>query len=215
MLITCWSVKGGVGTTTVAAVLALAAARRSEAALLVDLDGDLPGALGIPDPVGPGVAGWSRAGASVPPDALGRLAVTVGPGLQLLPRGDGELEPARAGVLGALLAMDSRTVVVDAGLVGRSEAGRELAAVAHRSLLVTRACQLALARSRRSPVAPSGVVVVREPGRGLTAADVEAVVGSPVLVELAVDPAVARVIDAGLLAGRLPRRFASAMATLT
>jgi hypothetical protein len=46
---------------------------------------------------------------------------------------------------------------------------------------------------------------VREPGRALTRRDVEEVLGVPVRAEVDVDPAVARAVDAGLLASRLPR----------
>ena len=52
---------------------------------------------------------------------------------------------------------------------------------------------------------------MREPGRSLTAGDVASVIGTPVVAELAVDPAVARAVDAGLFAARLPRSFASAV----
>ena len=53
VLVTCWSVKGGSGTTVVAAALALSLARRDEGALLVDLAGDVPAALGCPEPTLP------------------------------------------------------------------------------------------------------------------------------------------------------------------
>lgn len=62
---------------------------------------------------------------------------------------------------------------------------------------------------------PDGVVLVTEPGRALTAADVEAVLIAPVLAEIAIDPAVARTIDAGLLTARLPRALARSLTTLT
>ena len=53
MLIACWSAKGGAGTTVVTAALGLVLARRHPAgALLVDLAGDLPAALGLPPEAG-------------------------------------------------------------------------------------------------------------------------------------------------------------------
>jgi hypothetical protein len=52
------------------------------------------------------------------------------------------------------------------------------------------------------------VVLLAEPGRALTRADVEDCVGAPVVAEVAVDPQVARAVDAGLLATRLPRALA-------
>ena len=49
------------------------------------------------------------------------------------------------------------------------------------------------------------LVVIEEPGRALRADDVAAAVGVPVWRRLTADPAVARSVDAGLLAVRLPR----------
>ena len=88
MLISCWSAKGGSGTTTVVAALGkILAARNDDGALVVDLGGDLPSALGAPDPVGPGLAEWLAAGSTVPADALARLEERLAPGVRLLPRG--------------------------------------------------------------------------------------------------------------------------------
>jgi hypothetical protein len=86
-----------------------------------------------------------------------------------------------------------------------------MAAAASQSLLVTRSCYLALRRLLAVPVRPSGVVLLREPGRSLTVADVEDVVGAPVVAEIAVDPAVARAVDSGLLSQRVPRGLARAL----
>lgn len=208
MLIACWSSKGGSGTTVVAASLALLLSRRSpEGALLVDLAGDAPAVLGLPEPAGPGLAGWLEAGAAVPADALGRLEAIAAPGLALLPRGTGELRADRADALTALLAGDSRPVVVDCG-ADPSGASLTLAAGATRSVLVTRACFLSLRRALSAPLRPSEVVLLTEPGRSLTRLDVEECIGAPVVAEIPVDPVVARAVDAGLLAARLPRSLA-------
>ena len=208
MLISLWSVKGGAGTTVVAASLSLILDRAGKSgALIVDLDGDVPAALGLPDPGDPGISGWLSAGAEVPVDALGRLEVPVGRGgVSLLPRGTGALvAPERAEALAAVLAADPRPVVVDCGMVTSSPASLAFAAASTHSLLVTRACYLSLRRAVTTPVQPSGIVLVNEPGRSLSRADVEQVVGAPVRAEVAVDPAVARAVDAGVLASRLPR----------
>src|SRR5207248_6148583 len=45
-------------------------------------------------------------------------------------------------------------------------------------------------------------VLVAEPGRALSAADTSAVLGVPVVATVPVRPSIARLIDAGLLAGR-------------
>jgi MinD-like ATPase involved in chromosome partitioning or flagellar assembly len=205
MLVACWSSKGGAGTTVVAASLALLLSRGApQGALLVDLAGDSPAALGLPEPDSPGLAGWLGAGSDVPADALGRLEAPVGTGLALLPRGTGELHPGRAEVLTALLANDARPVVVDCG-ADPTGAALTLAAGATRSVLVTRACFLSLRRALRAPLRPSEIVLLTEPGRSLSRLDVEDCLGAPVVAEVAVDPAVARAVDAGLLATRLPR----------
>lgn len=211
MIVACWSVKGGVGATVVAAGAASSMVDRSSSpVLLVDLAGDLPACLGVAEPAGPGVAEWSSAGADVPADALDRLAAPVAPGLDLLPRGRGPIDPSRAELLVQLLSAADRTTVVDCGRLVAGDAATVVAAQADRSLLVTRLCLLGLRRVRTAPVRPSGVVVVREAGRALTAADVAAVVGAPVVAEIAVDPAVSRAVDAGMFASRLPRSFATA-----
>jgi hypothetical protein len=216
VLVACWSVKGGVGTTVVAAALALLSARRTPT-LLADLAGDIPSALGLAEPASPGISGWLAAGPGVPADALGRIEVEVAPGLALLPRGEGVLHPARAGLLAAVLDRSSRPTVVDCGRIGQQaeSAGDAVATTvigaARRSILVIRPCYMALRRAMQSPVRPSGVVVVQEPGRALTTADVQQVVQAPVLAEVDLDPAVARTVDAGMLAGRLPRSLARAL----
>lgn len=211
MLVACWSSKGGSGTTVVAASLSLLLARRGDGALLADLAGDAPAALGLAEPAGPGLAGWLAAGPDVPADALARLEVSAEPGLALLPRGEGPLVEARADVLAALLANDPRSVVADCG---SEPAGAALAvaACATRSVLVTRPCFLALRRALAAAIRPSEIVLLTEPGRSLTRLDVEDCVGAPVVAEVAVDPIVARAVDAGLLAARLPRGLARELA---
>lgn len=248
-MICCWSSKGGSGTSVVAAALAIAAARRPNGSLLVDLCGDQPAVLGRAEPDGPGVLDWLADGVDAPPDALGRLEIDVVPGLRLLPAGSADdLDAASAsasasasapgspggssgaarGATGAagrgrrsrerdrseqaellvsLLGSQQRQVVVDAGRIDGSPAScaRLLATSAVMSLLVVRPCYLALRRVVASGVRPTAVVVVTEPWRALTSADVADVVGAPVVAEIAVEGSVARSVDAGLLATRLPR----------
>jgi hypothetical protein len=205
VLVACWSAKGGAGTTVVSVALALRFARSSSlGALVVDLGGDVPAACGLAEPDGPGLAGWLDAGPDVPADSLSRLEVDLAPGLSLLPRGVGPLAAGRAEVLAAVLADDPRPVVVDCGAAPEG-AALALAAGATHSLLVTRPCFLALRRAVHAPIRASGVILVTEPGRALDRGDVEEVLGIPVRAEIALDPAVARAVDAGLLAGRLPR----------
>ena len=207
MLVSCWSPKGGSGTTVVSVILALLSARSSSAgALVADLTGDVPAVLGVPDPAGPGLLDWLGATTDVGDDALARLEIDVGRGLRLLPRGGREHSggTGRAEALAAVMAADLRPVVADCGGADRSP-GRELAAGATLSLAVLRPCYLALRRALAAPVRPSGVILVTEPGRALQSRDIEDVLGVPVWAEVPLDPAVARAVDAGLLAARLPR----------
>ena len=207
MLVACWSSKGGAGTTVVAAALALACAERDGGTLLADLAGDLPAVLGADEAEGPGLADWLAAGDDVPVDALGRLEARVAPSVGLLHRGSGPLRPERGEMLTALLGGDPRLVVADCG-TAPDGAARAVAAGADRSVLVTRACFLSMRRALAAPVRPSHVVLVSEPGRAISRHDIERALGVPVMAVVDVDPAVARAVDAGLLATRLPRGLA-------
>jgi hypothetical protein len=211
VLVACWSVKGGVGTTVVAAALALQLAHeQSTGAVLADLAGDAPAVLGLAEPSSPGLAGWLAAGESVPADALARLEIEAAPGLGLLPRGAGPLHSGRAGVLAALLDSGPRTTVVDCGrlddvAVGAGAAVAAVVARAQHSLLVVRPCYVALRRASEAPAHPTGVIVVDEPGRVLSGDDVKAAAKAPIVATVPLDPKVARLVDSGLLRGRLPR----------
>jgi hypothetical protein len=210
VVICCWSSKGGSGTTVVATALALMLGQRSPAgAVLADLCGDAPAVLGIAEPAGSlGLAGWLAAGGDVPADGLGRLEQSVAPGVHLLARGRGPLVASRAGELFAALDADPRPVIVDAGLAAPASAGAVIASAATVSLLVVRPCFLALRRAVDALIRPSAVVLVCEEGRALTADDVENALGVPVRAEVMVTPTVARAVDAGILATRLPRSLA-------
>jgi MinD-like ATPase involved in chromosome partitioning or flagellar assembly len=204
-LFVCWSSKGGTGTTVVSAAFALVSSR-SRPSVLVDLGGDAPAALGMGEPPGPGVHDW-LASPGADGDALQRLLVPVTDGLQLLPRGRGQsaVPDQRWADLAVALAALAGTVVVDAG---PGVPATELLGSAAHSLLVTRACYLALRRAVSLDVQPTGVVLVAEPGRALTTRDVERAVGAPVVAEIPWDPAISRAVDAGLLASRMPKSLA-------
>jgi hypothetical protein len=203
-LTVCWSAKGGSGTTVVAAALALSSSTES---LLVDLDGELPAALGVPEPCGQGLSDWF---ASEAPDrSVLDLAVDVTGHTRLVARGPVAIsrESPRWPPLREFLAGTSLDVVVDAGCGAPPPA---LLDGPVRNLLVTRACYLALTRACRLP-RPDGIVLVEERGRSLGAADVARAIGVPVVTRVAVDPAIARAVDAGLLAARLPRDLLKAL----
>ncbi len=209
MLIACWSVKGGSGTTVVTAALAAIAGRGGAPALLADLAGDLPAALGIPEPPAPGLTEWLAAGPDVPGDSLARLEVDAAPNVRLLPWcGDGPSLHDGDRLAAALARRPF--VVADCG-TGPTGAARAVAGAADRSLLVIRPCYLAVRRALAAPLRPSAIVLVAEAGRALGRSDVEDVLGVPVVSIVPWDGSIARAVDAGLLAGRLPRLLARSL----
>jgi len=200
MLQVCWSPKGGVGTSVVAAASALLAAAAGQQTLLVDLDGDQEAILGVE--VGEGVGDWFAAPDDVGPDSLRALEVDVVDRLRILGRGRAsraDWRPSRVDVAVALFSARAELVVVDAGRglnvdppPGATEA------------VVTRGCYLSLRRLVESLPREARVVLIEEPGRALGRSDVAAALGR-VDVGLQWDPAVARAVDAGLLTSRMPR----------
>jgi len=214
VVVAVWSVKGGVGVSSVAAMLALAQVERAEPSVLIDLCGDIPALLGMADldvvEAAPGMTDWCKASEPSGP-ALGRIERAVRNDLTIVARGTGSF-PDDATALLQVLRESQRHVVVDCGLVTENDAFR-LAMVrgAATSLLVVRECFLNLRAAQRSPLQPTGVVVLKEPGRQLGRADVEAVTGVPVVAQIAVDAGIARSIDAGLATARLPRGLLRSM----
>lgn len=207
----CWSVKGGSGTTVVAAALALVLAQRLDVgARLIDLSGDIPSALGMSEPASEGIAEWLSATDHPGVDALNNLMLPVTAHLGVIPRGRNIIMPSlvnpdRLHDLALVIAESHIPTVVDAG---SGLATIPIMEHATRSLLIIRPCYLALRRASLLTTKPHGVIVITEPGRALGVHDVESVVGAPVLAEIPFDPAIARAVDAGLLAGRVPTLLA-------
>ena len=220
MIIWYWSVKGGVGTSVVAAATAIRMASEDRETTLVDLTGDQPALLGMiagAAPSEPGIGDWVAAGDGVAADAIGRLLEDVAPGLRLLRDGtqpalvdqtaDGGNQRSRL-VLALEMLARIGPVVVDAGL-DPFELRTDLAA-SHRPVCVLRSCYLALNRAQRTSGPYDWVVLVEEPGRALRVRDVSAAVGATSVKRVAWDPRVARSVDAGTIVSMLPpplRRF--------
>ena len=210
-MLACFGAKGGVGTSVVAAALAITAAKRHGRALLLDLTGDQPDVFGV-QATTPGLDGWLAARGDVALDALEVLEVRAGAEVALLARSRASPPPPapRVAALLGRCATDRRPVVVDAGVAG-SPLCEAAVSASECTLLVTRACYLSLRRAVESGISPTGVVVVTEPGRALRAGDISDAIAAPVVAELMVDPRVARVVDAGLLASRLPSQLARSL----
>lgn len=203
MLTLCWAAKGGSGTTVVVASLALAT---QEPVLLIDLAGDLPAALGVPEPESPGVFDWLPSNAAAA--RLAGLEIGVHPNVSLIPMGRPtirEHDADRWHALAEYLRQENRRVIIDAGS-GRPPAA--LHDVADHNWLVTRACYLSLRAAVKQQCRPTGIVFVEERGRSMRVADVEASIGAPVVATVLLDPAIARAVDAGLLISHLPTAFA-------
>ena len=209
-MIVCWSLKGGSGTTVVSAALALTLAQRNTATVrIVDLAGDIPSALGIAEPSGEGVMNWLQQ-QHVP---IQSLQIPVTARVSLIPRGNDsllhhDLTAEHCNSLATELDTSSELTVVDAG----SGHTPQLINNATTSLLIIRPCYLALRKAAHLSVKPHGIVLINEPGRSLGKRDVESVVGAPVLVELPLDPTIARCVDAGLLASRIPTMLSQHLA---
>ncbi len=197
-LVVMWGAKGGVGTTVTAAGTALG---DPDPVLLVDLDGDTAAVLGV-TPVDLGLKAWLASEAE--PDRLIEFIEPVADNTTLLPAGhvdpdSGTYRPERLDELAAWLRSRPHTVIVDAGT---GTPPPQLTSVAHTNTLVTRNDYLALTNAWRSPITPDNIVVVHDPTRSLTVADVEATLGAPVVATVEVDPSSARAVDAGLFTAR-------------
>ena len=221
MLFALWSPKGGSGTSVIAATCALVLARDAAGARLADVGGDQPAIFGLASDPETGIVDWLATGPEAPADALERLAVTVAPGVALIPRGssDRSLAPLPAAESGAALAVALRDgpvpTIVDAGLA-TAPAARALVEVADVSVVVLRGCYLALRRAVHSPLLAraAGIVLVEEGGRSLGPSEVRDVVDRPVLARVPVRAPIARAVDAGVLAARLPDGLARPAARL-
>lgn len=202
MLISVWSPKGGSGTSTIAAAMAIVA---NGPVRLVDLGGDQPAIFGLPtDPL----RGAAELFVQDRVDSPWTDLVDAGGGVALLGRGSGDI----AWVDGCQLMPWARTMqlapeihVVDAGCADTSVA-KALIDGADVSLAVIQPCYLALRRAVRDPrlAEADGIVVIEDPQRPLRAREVADVLARPVLARVPTTVAIARAIDAGVLPTRLP-----------
>ena len=214
-MIVCWSVKGGSGTTVVASTIALMRAAESQrGALLVDLAGDVPAVLGLAESSGPGINDWFANCDHGSRMTLQSIAIQATANLQIIARGLKQLdakENRNFTELCAALNTFDLPIIVDAGCGLPSP---DLLAHASSSLLVTRPCYLSLRRAAQLSVSPTGIVLINEAGRALGKHDVEAVIGAPVIAEIIFDAAIARAVDAGLLASRIPTIMSKQLAAV-
>ncbi|MDQ1431533.1 MAG: hypothetical protein QOF40_2135 [Actinomycetota bacterium] len=227
MLVALWSPKGGSGTSVFTAACAVVLARDARelgtagAVRVADLDGDQPAIFGLGAEPELGLVDWLGAGPEAPTEALDRLLVEAATGVALLPRGGTGrvLAPVPAAEAGAALAValgdGPVPTLVDCGNADEP-ATRAVVEVADVAIVVLRGCYLALRRAVHAPAlaCTAGAVLVEEPGRSLAAHDVSDVLDVPVLARVPLKTVVARAVDAGVLATRLPDSLARPAAEL-
>lgn len=213
MITLCHAAKGGSGTTIVACLRAI---ESPGPVLLVDLEGDVPGMLGLAEPDRPGIIDWLSSRAPIA--HLDDLLVDVTTNASLLPAHGALAQPSPRSAIATARAerwdevVDWFTewahdtggaIVIDAGTTPLPTSFVEQCP---NRWLVTRACYLSLRRATRLAVAPTGIVLIEEPGRSLQRRDIEASVRAPIIATIPWDIRVARSVDAGLLGHRrLPR----------
>lgn len=200
--------KGGVGTSVVAASVAVESAKNTPT-VLVDFGGDVAQILGVDTTDRHGVNDWLAASGDVGVESLNHLEIEVAPNLVLMPRGSSatHMVPVeRATQLVHGLNSNDRTVIADVGVFSGTADPRSIVCVTgDRTTCVIRACYLALAKFKDMTVLVDDVVEIEEPGRALRTIDIEAVVAMEVSARIPYDPAIARLVDAGLLQRRMPR----------
>jgi Mrp family chromosome partitioning ATPase len=204
-ILTISATKGGQGVTTIAAALATLTAHTEARTLLIDTGGDLAAILGRPEQHGPGLADYL----TDPNVTLADITIAISDRLDLITRGTGPFAFSSYTyglITGGLGHYD--VVIIDCALTNT-----EWPALADQRVHVTQNCYLAVRNAIRIPK-PTHVVVITEPGRSLSNADIETVLGMPVTATITADIETARIIDAGILTTRLPRSFARALAPI-
>jgi CobQ/CobB/MinD/ParA nucleotide binding domain len=205
-IITVHATKGGQGVTTITAALGILHAQSGHRTLLIDTGGDLPAILGKPEPLSVGLSDYL-----IDPNiTLDDITVTVSKNLDVVTRGTGPIAftTYTYGLITGGLGEYDR-VIVDA-----ATCAAEWNQHAERNVFVTRPCYLAVRRAIHLPRRPTEVVFMAEPGRALSAHDIEVVLGVPVGATVPVDIDTARIIDAGILGSRMPRQMSRALAAL-
>ena len=182
------SAKGGQGCSTTAAALAIQQARAGRRVELCSADAEMPLVLGLPFAAGD------------------RGPVEVIEGLTL----GSASEAHGAGVDLRVLDCGADTPPADAAVV----------------CLVSSGCYLALAAATRDPRVNAhlgggaagrtadGLVHVEQPGRAVTGRDAADVLGLPLVATVPHDRHVARCVDAGVLARRLPQQLVAPLGDL-
>ena len=212
MFTICWSCKGGSGTSVVAAALAAVSALTTPT-ILVDLAGDQPALLGLTTPE-QGISEWMSNKMQL---EFGDLLMKCGRNLSVAARGSEVLPDHNSGDWNYLsralnqIHDQAINIVVDAGI---SPVSKTLWEVADTNYLIIRPCYLALRKAVEQNRSTTGVILITGGDRVLTRRDVQSVLKTEVIAEIAVDPEIARRVDSGLLHSRIPPALSAALSPL-
>jgi NAD(P)-dependent dehydrogenase (short-subunit alcohol dehydrogenase family) len=199
-----WGASGGVGTSTVATMLAHQHPGR---VTLIDLAGDLNRILALPD-ARHGVSDLSSPGVPNATETLHLTSVDISPRVSLVPFGDRHCPTTRSIILadGPLadlaewIRAHPHVVIVDAGVGPPPEALRE---VATDSLAVTRLTRVNAERLQRMRYELTGLIVVEQPDASLSRTDVATLAATPIYATLPYSKDIPHAIDAGMFLHRL------------
>lgn len=188
--------KHGVGTTTTATMLALGLAKGAPTLLVDTGDGDVATILGVARPVDT----WPHHGAVI---VSFRLNICEWSMTEVV----GHLDAENIDLMDALGGYEF--VVVDIGtntaLGARLDHPQQFTVCDSSYLCAKRALAIATGK----PAIDTQWILIEDTTRALRQRDLEAVIGESFALVLTSDPAVARTVDAGLLASRLPDSFVS------
>jgi hypothetical protein len=180
MIITVSSPKPGNGVTVTAALLALTASATQHTTIM-DLAGDQLSALGV--------------------TAVGQRQIEVTAQLTVIDATTDTTPEQHQQIVDC--EAQGALVIVDAGRADHPI--HDLLDTDTRRVWVMRCCYLTLRRAVAAAYRPDEIIVIGEPQRALNQRDIERAVGVNVTTVIDLDPGVARAVDAGLLAARLPR----------
>jgi hypothetical protein len=220
VVIAAWSVKGGSGTTVVAAAVAVELSTANQPGVIVDLGGETAGdvgaLLGKSTQPRPGFTDWLSADETVNADALSRLVDETGIP-HLLSVGGGRAAVSdllctspftadRIGIGLRSLADRYGFVVIDLGSLDDALANT-ICEHTDASVLILRPCSLSIRAAVRSSRRVFGAVLVGEGSRSLVRPDIEGLLGVPVLAHIRSHPAIADAVDNGRFAKGVPREM--------
>ena len=216
MLISCWSPKGGSGTTVIAAALAMLHAQLS-GSWLVDTQGDLDAVFPTGDaPATAGFRQWSSVINDARPQRLADVAYAATSDVTLIPAGPVVADaprPSAQRIAEFAEWIGDDVAIVDAGTVGDGgeSYARLFSDVADHSYCVVRLCFLSLRRLQQSSVTPTGLIIIDEPNRMLAPEDFVRSVHAPVIATIPWDASISRSVNSGTLGRAMPKQLVRAL----